>query len=464
MFFRNWLYLISRGVDLEQVQCRYNAKSIACCKRFPGKSAIMGMASLNHWLSELATEICERMEKDSLENNRKAKQMVVSYTQTIGSEDISSSRTVPLNYYEPQLIAREALEVIKRNTSQFFKTDNPGSLNNHIKFLGISVSKFEDQTKSDTLKEMFKNQLKKVNPLPSSPLSTCRENDTVDKVSGQGSETTLAEIMAHRKRSSSIENIVKSEATSSAVPIRKSNSLLETMFANQQKMQNDCNETVKESKEKNVEEVKVLNEPSSSKIVDQEAAAFVRDELLSFEPSTSSNAYDEEDIFLPETEVHIVQCSICKRKIPEDEMPAHNDYHFALQLSHQQREEFRDQIKSKFSPRPNKTSNAKTKISNKLTKPSTLTSIQTFLKKKEEDTEDFGENTVKCEDCGKMVKDIVEHSDYHLAKKLQQELSRTSVQAAQSASNTKRKRSNSHSDKTNPVKIKPLTTFFSKAE
>lgn len=478
---RNWLFLISRGVDLEHVQCRYNAKSIACCKRFPGKSAILGIAGLNHWLSELATEICERMEKDALENNRKAKQMVVSFTQTIGSEDISSSRTVPLNYYEAQPIAREALEVIKRNTSQFFKSDNPGTLNNHIKFLGISVTKFEDQTKSDTLKEMFKNQLKKANPILVPSLSTSKENENVSNTSGPSAETTLAEIMARKKRSNSVECIAKSEATTIAVPIRKSSSLLESMFANQQKRKKETESfetTVEEGQEsddevpsnaqtKDVDEENVcLNEQSTSNKVDQECVDLKEDGSFSGEPSTSGNTADddEEDIILPEIEIPLIQCSICKRKIPEDEMPAHNDYHFALQLSHQQRQEFRDEMKSKFSPQPNKTNNVKMKTNNKLTKPNTSLSIQSFLKKKEDVTEDFDVNAIKCEECGKMVKDIIEHSDYHLAKKLQQELSRTSFQVTQPSTSAKRKRNNSHSDKTNPVKIKPLTTFFNKAD
>lgn len=454
------------------------------------------MASLNHWLSELATEICERMEKDSLENNRKAKQMVVSYTQAICSEDISSSRTVALNVYEPQLIAREALEVIKRNTAQFFKADNPGTLNNHIKFLGISVSKFEDTTKSDTLKEMFKNQLKKANPVLDLSPSTSKECENVNnETASQSSETTLAEIMMRKKRSNSIESIAKTEATSSVALVRKSKSLLESMFANQKKQKTEIEPNQsseipvkqieemdpalndkEDSIECNVQIIDVeqeknrLNESSTSKINEQHSGDFekIKDEhLTSCEPSTSKNVDDddEEDIILPEIEIPLIRCEICKRKIPEDELPAHNDYHFALQLSQQQRQEFRNEMKSKFSPQLTKSKDAKTKVANKLTKPNALPSIATFLKKKADTTEDIDKNAVKCEECGKMVQDIIEHSDYHLAKKLQQELSRTSVpQTSQATNGTKRKRSNSRSDKTNPVKVKPLTSFFSKAD
>lgn len=36
----NWLYLISKGIDLECVTPKFTNKSIGCCKRFPGKISI----------------------------------------------------------------------------------------------------------------------------------------------------------------------------------------------------------------------------------------------------------------------------------------------------------------------------------------------------------------------------------------------------------------------------------------
>uniref|UniRef100_A0A336MV37 DNA polymerase eta n=1 Tax=Culicoides sonorensis TaxID=179676 RepID=A0A336MV37_CULSO len=504
-YFSMWLHLISKGVDLEHVTPRYNSKSIGCCKRFPGKTAIMGIASLNHWLLELATEICERMEKDTLENNRKAKQMVVSYSQQIGNEDISSSRTTSLNYYEPEPIAREALEIIKRNTVQFFKGDNAGALNNPVKFLGISVSKFEDipdTSKSEKLKELFQNHVKKSN-LVSKPEETnanqiSDEKNDVLQSTHSSTKTSLEEIMNRKKRSSSIENI---KNTLEPAPVQKSKSLLETMFTNQKKLTVESNITIENpdtsittSTEDNKENTKMgvqhsnnIAEYSDSELFDDknlkddEVMSKPNEEPISCDnesnpsiehpvPSTSKQNItkpdsedEEEDIFLEEVEIKLIRCDICQRKIPENELSVHNDFHFSLLISQQQREQFRNELKLKFSPQPNKSvpQEKKTKVSQKISSnKNNLPSIQTFLKKK---TEELEENLVKCDECGKMVADIVEHADYHLAKKLQQEMNR-SLNPGISTTGSKRKRSDSKSNKGNPVKVKPLTSFFIKPD
>uniref|UniRef100_A0A1Q3EY70 DNA polymerase eta n=1 Tax=Culex tarsalis TaxID=7177 RepID=A0A1Q3EY70_CULTA len=155
----SWIYLMARGIDLETVTPKFNSKSIGCCKRFPGKNAITGLATLQHWLGELANEIQDRLEKDLDENNRTARQMTVSYAQQFGDSDVSSTRSVPLASYEADRIAKDALEAIRRNTEVFLKQGSNGALNNPVKFLGISAGKFENNAtgKKSALKEMFSN-------------------------------------------------------------------------------------------------------------------------------------------------------------------------------------------------------------------------------------------------------------------------------------------------------------------
>ncbi|CAD7005951.1 unnamed protein product [Ceratitis capitata] len=153
-----WLYNICRGIDLEPVTPRFYSKSIGCCKKFPGRNNITGLNTLRHWLGELASEVCERMEKDMLENNRRAKQMVVSFIQEFDGEEVSSSRSAPLNAHDQETLAKCSLEVLQANTKQFLKSGNTLALNNPIKFLGISVGKFETiQSGQGKLQEMFAN-------------------------------------------------------------------------------------------------------------------------------------------------------------------------------------------------------------------------------------------------------------------------------------------------------------------
>ncbi|EDW79041.1 uncharacterized protein Dwil_GK12166 [Drosophila willistoni] len=158
-----WLANICRGIDLECVTPRFYSKSIGCCKKFPGRNNITGLKTLQHWLSELATEITERLEKDAIENNRRAKQMVVQYVQDLDGEEVASSRSNALpNHYDKETLANISLDLIKANTKTFLRAGSDAALNNSIKFLGISVGKFETITNNQNkLQEMFANQMAK---------------------------------------------------------------------------------------------------------------------------------------------------------------------------------------------------------------------------------------------------------------------------------------------------------------
>ncbi|KAH8270397.1 hypothetical protein KR018_009668 [Drosophila ironensis] len=157
-----WLFNISRGIDLEPVTPRFYSKSIGCCKKFPGRNNITGLKTLQHWLGELSSEINERLEKDLIENNRTAKHMVVQFVQDINGDEVASSRSAPLKEYDQESLARMALELIKTNTKTFLRAGSEAALNNAIKFLGISVGKFETVSNAQNqLQEMFANQAAK---------------------------------------------------------------------------------------------------------------------------------------------------------------------------------------------------------------------------------------------------------------------------------------------------------------
>ncbi|EDV52729.1 DNA polymerase eta [Drosophila erecta] len=157
-----WLFNISRGIDLEAVTPRFYSKSIGCCKKFPGRNNITGLKTLQHWLGELSSEINDRLEKDFIENNRRAKQMVVQYVQDIDGEEVASSRSTALKDYDQESIVRFALDLIRANTKTFLRPGSEAALNNAIKFLGISVGKFETVSSAQNkLQEMFANQAAK---------------------------------------------------------------------------------------------------------------------------------------------------------------------------------------------------------------------------------------------------------------------------------------------------------------
>ena len=168
---------MARGIDLEQVTPKFNAKSISCSKRFAGKNAITSIHTLNHWLKELSQEIIERLEKDSLENDRTSRHMTVSFTQQIGKKDVASSRNCPLNgttvnAFDIDRMTKETFDTIMRSTDKFLKAEGMVIMSNPIKFLGITAGKFENNdASSGSVQSMFKNHTKKPLAVNSSNIS-----------------------------------------------------------------------------------------------------------------------------------------------------------------------------------------------------------------------------------------------------------------------------------------------------
>lgn len=130
IYFRSWLYNIARGIDNEPVTPRFTSKSIGCCKKFAGKSALLTLSSLTHWLDELGDEIEDRLKTDSLENNRYPTQVVVSFTkQLTNGKDVSCSRSINVkkgNDLCGKMLAEHSLILIKKDSKPFTPVENQG--------------------------------------------------------------------------------------------------------------------------------------------------------------------------------------------------------------------------------------------------------------------------------------------------------------------------------------------------
>ncbi|XP_063227100.1 DNA polymerase eta isoform X2 [Bacillus rossius redtenbacheri] len=112
-----WLYNIARGIDNERVTQRLVAKSIGCCKKFPGKQALGKKEDIEKWLFELASEVSDRLFKDLQENKRRASLLTVSYSQDVNGQSVSSSRSGVLASYEPQKIVEDAMDLMKKSNT-----------------------------------------------------------------------------------------------------------------------------------------------------------------------------------------------------------------------------------------------------------------------------------------------------------------------------------------------------------
>ncbi|XP_017759739.1 PREDICTED: DNA polymerase eta [Eufriesea mexicana] len=140
-----WLYNIARGVDNEPVTMRLVSKSIGACKKFPGKQAITSLDVLKHWANELSAEVCERLEQDLEENERRATLVTICYHYYQNKTTVSQSRSYTLNSYKPEKMAGRCVEIISKSTQC------------PIAYLGISAGKFVLAKGSENFRNFFKS-------------------------------------------------------------------------------------------------------------------------------------------------------------------------------------------------------------------------------------------------------------------------------------------------------------------
>lgn len=498
----HWLFNIARGIDLEAVTPRLVSKSIGCCKKFPGRNAILAMTTLNHWLNELAKEITERLEQDEMENNRRPKQMVVSFVQSINNADVSSSRTMNLTTLDTDKIVNDALDVLKKNTDKFYKSaDNNTVLNNPIKFLGLNVGKFEslDVKKGNTIQGMFQRTIenkKNETKIEASDEAKDDESDT------NGEESEVEEI---KDETTETKNESKANSDSNDKTEEKKDDSKQSFFANYHRMQQQKKAEAEAEAARKAEEERKRNE--ENQCVDDaesdEENRFQNDMLLdeleqsnrsvsvttrseSPMPSTSKGEYMQtyaEFYVPPEIEVPKVECTQCGKKVNAHDIQIHTDEHFAFQLTQEQRVEFQSQLKRSISTTTPAAKKQKTATNAKTKSPPKIASIQKFLVKPGQEPVTAGPSTStasdveteKCAECGKNIPivDLFEHMDFHAAKKLHDELMKAETAANRTnnntiSSNTGKNRSTSKTKKTNkkattnatPTAMKNISSFF----
>lgn len=429
-----WLYNIARGIDLEAVTPRLVSKSIGCCKKFPGRNAISAITTLTHWLHELAKEISERLEQDELENNRRPKQMVVSFVQTINNADVSSSRTVNMTTYDEEKIVSDAIDVIKRNTEKFFKSgENATVLNNPIKFLGLNVGKFEstEVKKGNTIQDMFQKTIEnqknetKIDQEATGVKTNCDENEannaatSKDPKPQQEKKEDVRESYFAKIHRMQLEKKAEEEA-------RKAEEERRRIEAEEAEVDEENDEENTFNNDMLMEELEQNNQSEQQSRPESPA------------PSTSNanymHTYAE---FYKAPEVPKVECTQCGKKVNAHEIQIHTDEHLAFQLTQEQRVEFQSQLKRNIPSTTPAAKKQKTTTNNKSKSPPKVASIQKFLVKADQvDTTATPSTstatdveTEKCQECGKYVPivDLFEHMDFHAAKKLQEELMKAEI-------------------------------------
>ncbi len=151
----HWLFNIAQGVESEPVKDRGLPKSIGCSKNFPGPKALDTREKVEFWFSQLAEEVCERLEKDKEANGRVARGVTAHVRTENGG---GGSKAGALNGYDAEKMTRQAMAlvgVLNESTDQVMW--KPKVVN-----LSIAATKFEEEdAQAGNIKNFFTMAKKK---------------------------------------------------------------------------------------------------------------------------------------------------------------------------------------------------------------------------------------------------------------------------------------------------------------
>lgn len=132
-----WIIGILNGDDEEPVTSRLISKSVGCGKNFSG---LTSFDEVNHWVTQLSTEMVERLKEDQRVNQRRARSMVFAIRLKKNFENCT--KTLPIPDYNVEMIAEELMKTV---ASKFTITLDPGRLSEPISSLYLTASKFVDE-------------------------------------------------------------------------------------------------------------------------------------------------------------------------------------------------------------------------------------------------------------------------------------------------------------------------------
>ncbi|ODM97264.1 DNA polymerase eta [Orchesella cincta] len=332
-----WLYRLSQGYDDEAVTPRQLPKSIGCNKNFFGPEALRTKEKAKFWITQLAAEVVERLQRDLEMNNRKAK----SLTLHVKFEDQNAlSRTCGASpQYNPERLAADAYSIMEKLYQAL------GVL--PINSLGLIASKFEDEI--DTSNYTKINDFFKTKPCSSSVLEV--EVIDTDSLNSDSSTDKLVDSSSLGPDSStlgisgSLQKLDENNSTSTSDTVKKpssnpieSNSIVNplpstSITSKHAVSHSNTNVTPKKSE---TSETKEHRKPFFSFSVTAPTIVSPRKSPRKPVAAAAVSSNEEGSSKLTITKVTQVlaveECERCGKKFSPWDMETHKDYHAAKDL------------------------------------------------------------------------------------------------------------------------------------
>ncbi|XP_066904821.1 DNA polymerase eta isoform X2 [Halyomorpha halys] len=447
----SWLYNIARGLDNEPVTARLVAKSIGCCKNFPGRTALIKTKDVHHWISKLAEELSERLLEDEVMNKRRANLLTVSMHLEINKKDTASSKSVALSSYEVDKIFFVAEQTLKKVCKVDPSNDNwyPP-----IKQLGFSAGKFSNS--SNKIAKFF-------NVSENSNLNSAKTNvktDNTASISGNENKSSFFERMFQR-------DVLDSNKKLNMVPDFSKHDLYvdsEDSQGSMVKAVDENRETPNESQKDNIKRKLFCLENDDTELEhDVNKQKSKTDSKTDFVNERSVVNLNEKPAKKKNTLINFFNQNIKQEEWvkPEELFPdisqIDDELLKALPSSYRNKiMKLRESIKHDENLNTEGQDIPINIAVNNTEKVSNLSSIA-------------GNSSIKCEECGEIVDDYELHQDMHIAMKLDKELN--SIPRVVNSANAITKNNNDNKRKlktsgkkknSNNKKSKSIDMFFKK--
>lgn len=384
-------------------------------------------------MGDLAAEVCERLEQDLEENERKATLLTISFQYVQNKNVESHTRSVACISYKQEKVAEQAFSVVSKATQQF-----------PVAFLGISASKFVKAKGSENFKNFFRTN---VSEQHNSTMSSSKES--YHEIEGNKSTVTDEANFEEELKQS------KDEKIETDLAANKNDSIEHSSKRKARQKSSPCSKIKKSLKTDNFKKsffMNILKEKQPNKNDDSTSVTETEVSSESDPKNHDSSSSGDDDIF--ENDKEITSTNSCDTKSRESNsisisscdalkklkeiFPDLNDIDPTvvklLPLALQEEAKKLLKMKDVTESCEKNEENNKAKETNKLSRgrpPKSKTSnqksnIQNFFIKT--DASSSSNEFQKCPECGQLisVSKIEEHKDYHVARNLQREMNQIS--------------------------------------
>lgn len=414
--------------------------AISSSESFSGVHAIQGIKTLKHWIAQLVEQFCGKVEIDSKEHRRAPTEIVLKFRHRVGREK-ENVLNIPLDGFNDGFIDANIIAETLIRTEGFLKNDGSKRIQNPIVSLEIISSNFEDN-------KQWNYAIKSANVL-SDKHETMSEIEAEAEIE-HGSDDEFQELIKN-ELSELTEQESSYEFMPLGQPIQDDFKPISPTYSPSFDVEDEPTVDVKKNETSPAIQIatEIVNIPIETP---QATGPSYLNTYAEFQPQI-----DAIELLNPKE-----ACIECGKMIAKLDMVPHLDHHLAFQISIQQREEYRQQLKPKPSTPSSSSQSVVKKIAKGKNPPSkpTLNLIEKYVKKEATAVLENDESKVQCEQCRKFIanEDYVSHLDYHFAKKLRdEEMKKPEPQNAE-VKEAKRKRPGS--TQKNLPKMKSMKAYF----